>query len=110
LSQVDSLDQIFETIEPPAFTDLAAGDWSMLDEIEQDPQWVQEEYGILNNIAPRSEEERVWDVYGGYARPQSDDDWRRICQYCIECLYLATGVMHEFREWEETWDFPLDLY
>ncbi len=99
LSQVDSLDQIFEAIEPPALTDP-----------EQDPQWVLEEYGILHDIAPQSEEERVWDVYGGYARPQSDDDWRRICQYCIECLYLATGVLHEFREWEETWDFPLDLY
>ena len=59
---------------------------------------------ILLQIENEEEEERQADVYRGLRRPRDDEDWRQISERFREQMSYVTGVMTEFREWENAFE------
>jgi len=59
---------------------------------------------ILLLLENEEEEERQADVYRGLRRPRDDEDWRQISERFREQMYYVTGVMTEFREWENAYE------
>ncbi len=98
-------------------------DWTLDEEEEQEEEEQQEDLIDSNNnnqwfptfendddddilllIENEEEEERQADVYRGLRRPRDDEDWRQISERFREQMYYVTGVMTEFREWENAYE------
>lgn len=51
------------------------------------------------------ENERRLSVYRGLQRPHNDEDWHMIFEHCTAGLSDITGLVYEFHEWQDAWDF-----